>query len=47
MSYLDILLEEDVNGSLETKQYEKRDDFNISIVSFPYLCSNVPLSPTY
>lgn len=24
-----------------------RDDFNCSIVNFPYLCSNIPLSPVY
>jgi hypothetical protein len=25
----------------------KRDDFNFSIVNFPYLCSNIPASPAY
>ena len=25
----------------------KRDDFNFSIVNFPYLCSNIPTSPAY
>jgi hypothetical protein len=27
--------------------YDKRDDFNFSIVNFPYLCSNIPASPAY
>ena len=27
--------------------YDKRDDFNFSIVNFPYLCSNIPSSPAY
>jgi hypothetical protein len=25
----------------------KRDDFDIGIVNFPFLCSNIPLSPAY
>jgi hypothetical protein len=27
--------------------YDKRDDFDIVIVNFPFLCSNIPLSPAY
>ena len=27
--------------------YDKRDDFNFSIVNFPYLCSNIQSSPAY
>ena len=42
-SYLDVLLKLDTNGKL----YDKRDDFNFSIVNFPYLCSNIPASPAY
>ena len=38
VSYLDILLEKDINGNLTTKLYDKRDDFNFSIVNFPYVC---------
>ena len=30
-----------------TRLYDKRDDFNFSIVNFPYLCSNIPSSPAY
>ena len=47
VSYLDILLEMDIDGNLTTKLYDKRDDFNFSIVNFPYLCSNIPSSPAY
>jgi hypothetical protein len=25
--------------------YEKRDDFNFAIVTFPFLCSNIPFAP--
>lgn len=42
VSYLDILLEKDINGNLTTKLHYKRDNFNISIVNFPYSCSNIP-----
>ena len=27
--------------------YEKRDDFDFCIVNFPYICSNIPVSPAY
>jgi hypothetical protein len=46
-SYLDILLNIDSNGRLTTSLYDKRDDFDFAIVNFPFLCSNIPLSPTY
>ena len=46
-SYLDILLKVDINGKLTTQLYDKRDDFSFSIVNFPHLCSNIPLSPAY
>ena len=46
-SYLDILLEFDSNGHLSTRLYDKRDDFNFSIINFPHLISNIPLSPAY
>jgi hypothetical protein len=48
-SYLDVhvLLKLDTNGKLTTQLYDKQDDFNFSIVNFPYLCSNVPSSPAY
>ena len=46
-SYLDVLLKLDTNGKITTQLYDKRDDFNFSIVNFPYLCSNIPASPAY
>jgi hypothetical protein len=45
-SYLNIL-KLDTNGNLTTLLYGKRDDLNFSIVNFPYLCSNYPISPPY
>jgi hypothetical protein len=46
-SYLDALLKLDTNGKLTTQLYDKRDDFNFSIVNFRYLLSNIPPSPAY
>jgi hypothetical protein len=46
-SYLDVLLKLDTNGKITTQLYDKRDDFNFSIVNFPYLCSNTLASPAY
>ena len=46
-SYLDLFLRYDSNGKLCTHIYDKRDDFNFSIVNFPFLCSNIPASPAY
>jgi hypothetical protein len=49
-SYLDILLNIDSNagnGRLTTSLYDKREDFDFAIVNFPFLCSNIPLSPAY
>jgi hypothetical protein len=46
-SYLDILLNIDSNGRLATSLYDKCDDFDFAIVNFPFLCSNIPLSPAY
>jgi hypothetical protein len=37
----------DINGKSTTQLYDKGDDLNFSIVNFPYLCSNIPTSPTY
>jgi hypothetical protein len=46
-SYLGILLNIDSNGRLTTTLFDKRDDFDFVIVNFPFLCSNIPLSPAY
>jgi hypothetical protein len=34
-SHLDVLLKLDINGQLMTQLYDKRGDFNFSIVNFP------------
>ena len=41
---LDITIE---NGSLITKIYDKRDDFDFPIVHFPFLDGDIPLAPSY
>jgi hypothetical protein len=37
----------DSEGWLRTKLYDKRDDFNFSIVNFPFICGNIPAAPAY
>jgi hypothetical protein len=44
-SYLDILLNIDSSGRLTASLYDKRDYFDFAIIKFPFLCSNIPLSP--
>ena len=46
-AYLDLYLEIDPQGSLCTRLYDKRDDFDFTIVHFPVLSSNIPASPAY
>jgi hypothetical protein len=46
-SYLDLHLEIDSEGRLRTKPYDKRNNFNFPIVSFPFICSNIPAAPAY
>ena len=46
-SYLDLLLSIDANKHLHTKLYDKRDDFDVHMVNYPFLDSNIPLSPAY
>ena len=35
------------NGTVSSKIYDKRDDFNFEIVNFPFLIADVPRSPSY
>ena len=35
------------NGIVSSKEYDKWDDFNFEIVSFPFLNGDVPRSPSY
>ena len=50
-SYLDISLNRDINGKphVTTQLYDRRDDFILTIINFPLLCtcSNIPSSPAY
>ena len=46
-SYLDLHLEIDSEGRLRTKLYDKRNDFKLLIVNFPFICSNIPAAPAY
>jgi hypothetical protein len=46
-SYLDLHIEIDSEGRLRTTLYDKRDDFNFSIVDFPFICSNIPTATAY
>ena len=39
-SYLDLQLEIDIQGKLNLKLYDERDDFNFPIVNFPFLSCN-------
>ena len=40
-----MYLEIDTKGKLNTKLYDKRDDFNFPTVNFPFLSSNIPSAP--
>ena len=37
----------DSEGRLRTKLYDKRDDCNVPIVNFPFICSNITAAPAY
>ena len=46
-SYLYLPLSIGRDGQLRTSLYDKRDDFNFHITTFPFLSSNIPSSPAY
>ena len=46
-SYIDLHFEIDSSGRLRRKLYDKRDDFNVPIVNFPFICSNFSTAPAY
>ncbi|KAK3103876.1 hypothetical protein FSP39_022583 [Pinctada imbricata] len=46
-SYLEMLLSFDANGHLNTLQYDKRDNFSVHIIKFPFMRSNIPSSLAY
>jgi len=43
-SYFDLHLKNDSEGRVRTKLYDKRDDCNFTIVNFPFICSNIPVT---
>ena len=45
--YLDLHLEIDSEERLRTKLYDKRDDFNLTIVNLPCICRNISAAPAY
>ena len=46
-SFLDLHLEMDSEGRLRTKLYDKRDDFNFTIVDFPFIDSSILAASAY
>ena len=46
LSYLDIRISI-VNGKYFTAVFDKRDNFNFTIVNFPHMTSNIPSKPAY
>ena len=44
-SYLDLHLEIDNGGRVNTKFYDKLDDFTFPIINFPFISNNIPASP--
>ena len=40
-------LEIDSEGRIRTNLYDKRDDVNLPIVNFPFICSKIPATPAY
>ena len=46
-SYLDLTFMIDSGGKNSTNFYDKRDDFDFYIISFPFLSGNIPSGPSY
>ena len=46
-SDIDLLLSIGKDGQFNTSIYDKRVGFNFRITNFPFLCSNIPSSPSY
>ena len=45
--YLDLTFIMDSGSKLQTRLYNKRDDFDFHIVNFPFPSSNIPSGPSY
>jgi hypothetical protein len=46
-SYLEIHPNIGSKGHLIRKHYDKRDDLNLTVVNFPFICSNIPAATSY
>ena len=46
-NYLDLTFIIESNNRLDTKLYDKCDNFDFHVVNFPFLSSNIPSSPSY
>ena len=46
-SHLDLYLDIDNIERLQTKLYDKRDDFTFPIVNFPFISSNIHVAPAH
>ena len=46
-NYLDLTFMIESGGKLSTRLYDKRDDFVIQMVNFPFLSSNIPSGSSY
>ena len=45
VAYLDLQFETDNEVLLRKKLYDKRDNFNLPILNFSSICSNIPAAP--
>ena len=45
--YPDLTFIIDSESKLSTRLYDKRDDFDLHIINFPFLSSNIPFSSSY
>jgi hypothetical protein len=39
------VIDKEMSGLWSLVIYDKRDDFNLPIVNFPFTCSNIPVAP--
>ena len=47
VSYLDIHLKIGSKGQLKRKHYDNRDDVNLTVVNFPFICRNIPAATSH
>jgi hypothetical protein len=45
--YLNLHLDHDSEGRMRTKLFDKRDNFNFSIVKFPFIYNDILAAPAY